>query len=146
MGIALFHVYMKRNDDAFLQERTLTKEGDTMERIIQQVIIADPEPPKATRVAAYVRISSAKEEMLHSLSAQISHYTEYIQNHPGWLFAGIYFDEAKTGTKENRDGFTTLLKDCHAGMIDLILVKSISRLARNSVALWHITLLSATVD
>ena len=106
-----------------------------MERIIEKRLIGGPKQPKATRVAAYARVSSGKDAMLHSLSAQISHYSETIQSHPGWLYAGVYSDEAKTGTKENRPGFQNLMRDCRAGKIDLVLVKSISRLARNTVTL-----------
>lgn len=106
-----------------------------MERIIEKRFIGGPKQPKATRVAAYARVSSGKDAMLHSLSAQISHYSETIQSHPGWLYAGVYSDEAKTGTKENRPGFQNLVRDCRAGKIDLVLVKSISRLARNTVTL-----------
>ena len=73
--------------------------------------------------------------MLHSLSAQISYYSEMIQEHPGWLYAGVYSDEALTGTKDNRSGFQSLLADCRSGKIDMVIVKSISRLARNTVTL-----------
>lgn len=59
----------------------------------------------------------------------------YIQNHPGWLYCGVYSDEAFTGTKEDRLGFQELLAQCRAGNIDLILTKSISRFSRNTVAL-----------
>ena len=105
-----------------------------MERIIEKRFIGGPKQPKATRVAAYARVSSGKDAMLHSLSAQISHYSETIQSHPGWLYAGVYSDEAKTGTKENRPGFQNLMRDCRAGKIDLVLVKSISAL-HNTVTL-----------
>ena len=94
-----------------------------------------PKQPKALRVAAYARVSSGKDAMLNSLSAQISYYNEYIQNHPGWLYCGVYSDAAKTGTKENRDGFQRLLEACRAGEVDLVLTKSISRFARNTVTL-----------
>lgn len=73
--------------------------------------------------------------MLHSLSAQVSYYSDYIQSHPGWLYSGVYSDEAITGTKEKRDGFQSLLNDCRAGKVDLVLTKSISRFARNTVTL-----------
>lgn len=88
---------------------------------------------KPKRVAAYARVSSEKDAMLHSLSAQVSHYSNLIQSHPGWIYAGVYTDEARTGTKEDRAGFQRLLADCHNGRIDLILTKSISRFARNTV-------------
>jgi site-specific DNA recombinase len=91
--------------------------------------------PSLRKVAAYARVSSGKEEMLHSLAAQVSHYSDYIQNHPGWIYAGVYADEALTGTKDNRPEFRRLIEDCHGGKIDLVLTKSISRFARNTVDL-----------
>ena len=87
------------------------------------------------RVAAYVRVSSGKESMLHSQFAQISYYNEYIKNRPLWEFAGIYVDEATTGTKNNREKFDRLICDCEKGKINMIIVKSISRFARNTLIL-----------
>lgn len=91
--------------------------------------------PSITKVAAYARVSSGKDEMLHSLAAQVSHYSDYIQRQPGWLYIGVYADEAATGTKDNRPEFKRLLADCKSGGIDLVLTKSISRFARNTVDL-----------
>ena len=90
---------------------------------------------KPKRVAAYARVSSGKDAMLHSLSAQVSHYSELIQTHEGWQYAGVYADEALTGTNEDRADFQRLLSDCRAGLIDIVLTKSISRFARNTVTL-----------
>ena len=73
--------------------------------------------------------------MLHSLSSQVSYYNQLIQSNPEWLFCGVYADEALTGTKENRAEFQKLLNRCRRGEIDLILTKSISRFARNTVTL-----------
>lgn len=87
------------------------------------------------RVAAYARVSSGKDAMLHSLSAQISHYSEFIQSNSEWLYAGVYADEAKTGTKDARENFQRLIADCQAGKIDMVITKSISRFARNTVTL-----------
>lgn len=106
-----------------------------MSRIVEKVNFPIPKQPKAKRVAAYARVSSGKDEMLHSLSAQISYYSELIQNHPGWLYCGVFSDEAYTGTKDNRTGFQSLIGECRAGNIDLIITKSISRFARNTVTL-----------
>ena len=92
-------------------------------------------PPKLLKVAAYARVSSGKDAMLHSLSAQVSYYNGLIQNHPGWKLAGIYADEAKTGTKDSREDFQRMLRDCREGKINLIITKSISRFARNTVTL-----------
>jgi len=91
--------------------------------------------PSLTRVAAYARVSSGKDEMLHSLAAQVSYYSNSIQRHPGWIYAGVYADEALTGTKDNRPEFKRLIEDCRGGKIDLVLTKSISRFARNTVDL-----------
>lgn len=101
-------------------------------REVQQPI---PRLPDKKRVAAYARVSSGKDASLHSLSAQISHYSAYIQQHKGWSFAGVYADEALTGTKDNRSEFQRLLQDCRDGRIDIILTKSISRFARNTIDL-----------
>ena len=106
-----------------------------MERVIQKMGLKVPTQPKAERVAAYARVSSGKDAMLHSLSAQVSYYSDLIQNHPGWLYCGVFADEALTGTKENRTEFQRLLAECRAGSIDLIITKSISRFARNTVVL-----------
>ena len=90
---------------------------------------------KILRVAAYARVSSAKDAALHSVSAQISYYNELISNHPGWDFAGIYADEGYSGTKYERPEFQRLLADCHAGKIDMVITKSVTRFARNTVVL-----------
>lgn len=91
--------------------------------------------PKQKRVAAYARVSCGKDAMLHSLASQVDYYRNYICRHPGWEYAGVYADEAKTGTKDSREQFQRLLTDCRAGKIDHIVTKSISRLARNTVTL-----------
>ena len=91
--------------------------------------------PAPKRVAAYCRVSSGKDEMLHSLSAQVSYYSKMIQSHKDWQYVGVYADEAKTGTKGNRPQFQQLLEDCKKGKIDLVLTKSISRFARNTVTM-----------
>ena len=87
------------------------------------------------RVAAYARVSSGKEAMLHSISAQVSYYSGYIQRQKGWQYIGVYADEAFTGTTANRPEFQRLLEDCRSGKIDLIITKSISRFARNTLTL-----------
>ncbi|MBE6701422.1 MAG: recombinase family protein [Ruminococcaceae bacterium] len=106
-----------------------------MERRIKQVPLQNFQVPKLTRVAAYARVSSDKDAMLHSLSAQVSYYNDLIQKHRGWLFCGVYTDEALTGTKANRENFIRLLGDCRAEKIDMVITKSISRFARNTVTL-----------
>lgn len=94
-----------------------------------------PPLPKRKRVAAYARVSVDKDAMLHSLTAQISYYKRLIQSRPEWEYAGVYADEGLTGTKENRPEFQRLLADCRAGKIDMVIVKSVSRLARNTVTM-----------
>lgn len=92
-----------------------------------------PAIAKRERVAAYARVSCGKDAMLHSLSAQVSYYSQYIQQNPAWEYAGVYVDEALTGTKDSRPEFQRMLADCKAGKIDRILTKSLSRFARNTV-------------
>ena len=87
------------------------------------------------RVAGYSRVSSGKDAMLHSLSSQVSYFSTLIQGHGNWVYVGVYADEAKTGTKETRPEFQRLLDDCRAGKIDMVITKSISRFARNTVTL-----------
>ena len=106
-----------------------------MDRKIERVTICKPIEKQVLRVAAYARVSSGKDAMLHSLSAQISYYSERIQSHQGWVYCGVYADEVFTGTKENRKNFQRLLTDCRNGKIDLIITKSISRFARNTITL-----------
>lgn len=95
-----------------------------------------PRLEKRKRVAAYARVSMDSEQLLHSLSSQISYYSSVIQKNPDWEYAGVYADEGITGTEtKKRSEFNRLLSDCDAGNIDLVLVKSISRFARNTVDL-----------
>ena len=105
-----------------------------MKKIVETVRF-NPILPRPKRVAAYARVSSGKEAMLHSLAAQVDYYSTYIRHHPGWEYVGVYTDEAKTGTKDNRENFQRMLADCKAGKIDHIITKSISRFARNTVTL-----------
>ena len=94
-----------------------------------------PALPRRKRMAGYARVSGGKDAMLHSLSAQISYYSDLIQSHRDWAFAGVYADEAVTGTRDSRAEFQRLLSDCRAGKIDGIITKSIARFARNTVTL-----------
>jgi len=105
-----------------------------MQRIITRVNLV-PKQPKAKRMAAYARVSTGKDAMRHSLSAQVSYYSNLIQSHNGWLYCGVYADEALTGTKDGREQFQRMLKDCREGKLDGIITKSISRFARNTVTL-----------
>ncbi len=89
--------------------------------------------PLRKRVAAYARVSSGKDEALHSLASQVSFYSGLIHRNQGWEYAGVYADEALTGTKDNRPEFKRLIADCVEGKIDIVLTKSLSRFARNTV-------------
>lgn len=92
--------------------------------------------PAVVRVAAYARVSTASDRQLHSYAAQVSHYQQMISSRAGWVFAGIYTDNGITGTStDKRDGFQDMMAAARAGEIDLILTKSISRFARNTVDL-----------
>lgn len=85
------------------------------------------------RVCAYARVSSDSDDQLNSFSAQVEYFTKLIQAHEDWEFIDIYADEGITGTRaDKRDEFQRLMRDCRAGRIDRILVKSVSRFARNS--------------
>ena len=106
-----------------------------MEKIIRTVLPGIPMMPVQKRVAAYTRVSSGKDAMLHSLSAQVSYYSNLIQRNPEWAYAGVYADEALTGTKDSHEDFQRLLSDCRAGKIDMVITKSISRFARNTVTI-----------
>lgn len=91
--------------------------------------------PKRLKVCAYARVSSKSDEQALSLENQTSTYERLIKSNPEYVFAGVYYDRAITGSKENRPGFQSMLSDARAGKIDLIITKSISRLARNTVTI-----------
>lgn len=89
---------------------------------------------KQLNVAAYCRVSTDSEDQLQSYDAQVKYYTDHICKNPKWHFVGIYADEGITGTLVNkRERFKDMIKDCEKGKIDLILTKSVSRFARNTV-------------
>lgn len=95
-----------------------------------------PKIPKRKRVAAYARVSMETDRLTHSLSAQISYYSDLIQKNPEWEYAGVYADNFVSGTgTERRSEFKRMIADCEAGRIDIVLCKSISRFARNTLDL-----------
>ena len=95
-----------------------------------------PAVKQKKRVAAYARVSRDTERLMHSIASQISYYSEMIQRNPDWVYAGVYADYAVTGTQTvHRDEFNRMLADAEAGKINIILTKSISRFARNTVDL-----------
>jgi DNA invertase Pin-like site-specific DNA recombinase len=106
-----------------------------MTKIIQKVNAVKIEPPRKKRVAAYARISIEKGRTPHSLSAQISYYSKLIQGNADWEYAGVYADKAVSGITTDRPEFQRMLQDARDGKVDIILTKSISRFARNTVDL-----------
>ena len=86
------------------------------------------------RVAAYARVSTDHEEQRTSYEAQVDYYSKYIQGRADWEFVKVYTDEGITATNtKHRDGFNEMIEDALAGKIDLIITKSVSRFARNTV-------------
>lgn len=100
-----------------------------------KVTVIDPAAPEKAklRVAAYARVSSDSTDQLNSYLAQVDYYTRHIGENPDWELADIYADEGISGLDtRKRDEFNRMMADCRAGKIDRILVKSMSRFARNT--------------
>jgi len=103
------------------------------ERFVLTIEAADRPSKIELRVAAYVRVSSSSDDQLNSFVAQNKYYTTLVSGKKNWTLVDIYADEGITGTSsEKREDFKRLLSDCRKGKIDRILVKSISRFARNT--------------
>ena len=86
------------------------------------------------RVVAYCRVSTDSEEQATSYDTQVQHYTDYISRNPLWEFAGIYADDGISGTStKKRVGFNDMIHDCMSGKVDMVITKSISRFARNTI-------------
>lgn len=86
------------------------------------------------RVAAYCRVSTDSDEQAGSYDVQVKHYTEYIGSNKEWELAGIYADDGISGTNiKKREGFIEMIDDCMEGKVDVIITKSISRFARNTI-------------
>ncbi len=86
------------------------------------------------KVAAYARVSTEDEEQATSYDAQVKHYSEFIQRKPEWEYVKVYADDGISGTStKRRDGFNEMISDALSGKIDLIITKSISRFARNTL-------------
>ncbi len=99
---------------------------------VKQQIAKQLQPQK--QVCAYCRVSTDSREQHNSFSVQLAYYKDLIENHEDWQFAGIYADEARSGTKlQKRDDFLRMRKDCEDGKIDMIITKSVTRFARNTV-------------
>ena len=122
------------NQKAKIRERYKGKLLDDVE-----IIPALPQPKlyddnRVKRVAAYARVSTIDINQTTSYELQKNHYTDLIQKHEGWVFVDIYADEGLSGTSLNhRDAFVRMIEDCKQGKIDLIVTKSVSRFARNTL-------------
>ena len=89
---------------------------------------------KKRRVAGYARVSTDHDDQFTSYEAQIDYYTNYIKSRDDWEFVDVYTDAGITGTStKHREGFKRMVADALAGKIDLIVTKSVSRFARNTV-------------
>lgn len=108
---------------------------------IHKILNEKPKQPnKKLRVAAYCRVSTELDEQYTSFAMQIKAYTQKITDNPDWELAGIFADEGITGTSaEKRPKFMEMIKACENGYIDLVITKSISRFARNTVECLHYT-------
>lgn len=110
--------------------------GRRVVQTLPQMIITmvEDDQPIKLKVAAYARVSTEKEEQEDSFERQVERYTQMIHVNPDWEFAGIYADPGISGTRaEKRPDFLRMIEDCRAGKIQKVLVKSISRFARNTV-------------
>ncbi|HCS10752.1 MAG TPA: recombinase family protein, partial [Clostridiales bacterium] len=86
------------------------------------------------RVAPYARVSTDSEEQLSSYKSQVMYYTDLVNNRKDWILVDMYADEAITGTQvTKREDFQRMINDCMDGKIDMIITKSISRFARNTL-------------
>ena len=112
----------------------MAKSVTTIPATLSRFTAAPINSTKKRRVAAYARVSTDNEEQLTSYEAQVDYYTNYIQGRDDWEFAGVYTDEGITGTNtKKREGFKSMVADALAGKFDLIITKSVSRFARNTV-------------
>ena len=112
----------------------MVKSVTTIPATLNRFTAAPINSTRKRRVAAYARVSTDQEEQLTSYEAQVDYYTSYIKSREDWEFAGIYTDEGITGTNtKKREGFKRMVADALDGRIDLIITKSVSRFARNTV-------------
>lgn len=112
----------------------MAKSVTTIPATLSRFTAAPINSTKKRRVAAYARVSTDNEEQLTSYEAQIDYYTNYINGRDDWEFVGVYPDEGITGTNtKKREQFRQMVADALDGKIDLIITKSVSRFARNTV-------------
>lgn len=122
-----------------MEQQALQKRVRTIAPTIQSVN-AHSAQYTIKRVAAYCRVSTKQDEQLNSYENQVNYYTERIRRESGWKMAGIYADKGITGTSmRKRDEFNKLIRQCKRGKVDMIIVKSISRFARNTLDCIKIT-------
>ena len=112
-------------DYSVLPEVTVIQESAKIE--------SEEHKPKKLRVCAYARVSTEKEEQEYSFENQRDYYMDYISKRSDWEFVGIYSDFGLSGKNKKRPQFIKMIDDCHAGKIDRIITKSISRFARNTI-------------
>jgi len=110
------------------------KKVKTIPATISQYTATPINSTSKRKVAGYARVSTDHDDQVTSYAAQVDYYTNYISGRDDWEFAGMYTDEGISGTNtKHREGFTRMVKDALAGKIDLIITKSVSRFARNTV-------------
>ena len=114
--------------------RTLERTVTTIPATISRFTATPINSRKKRKVAGYARVSTDHEDQVTSYEAQVDYYTQYIKSRDDWEFVGIYTDEGITATNtRHRDGFKRMIQDAMDGKIDLIVTKSVSRFARNTV-------------
>ena len=112
----------------------MAKTVTTIPATISKFTAAPIDSKVKRKVAGYARVSTDHEDQVSSYAAQVDYYTRYIKEREDWEFAGMYTDEGVTGTStRKREGFTKMIKDALDGKIQLIITKSVSRFARNTV-------------
>lgn len=116
--------------EAQVMDRVITKIPQRIQPLTRMPLNASCK----RRVAVYARVSTDSDEQENSYEAQVGYFTEYIRGRDDWTFVDIYTDEGITGTSTaHREGFNQMISDALAGKIDLIVTKSVSRFARNTV-------------
>ena len=111
-----------------------TKKVTTIPATLTQFSSEPVEGNKKRRVAAYARVSTDKDEQLGSYTAQVDYYTRYINGRDDWTMVKVYADEGISGLNtKHRNAFNQMFQDALNGKIDLIITKSVSRFARNTV-------------
>lgn len=112
----------------------MAKTVTTIPATISKFTAAPIDSKVKRKVAGYARVSTDHEDQVSSYTAQVDYYTKYIKEREDWEFAGMYMDEGVTGiSTKKREGFTRMIKDALDGKIQLIITKSVSRFARNTV-------------